>query len=467
MRLTCWSILVVPLLPAWAMGQSSQPTSQAHAPSRRRPPAIQFPTRHAYTRLHPDRVAVLEPLFDPSPAEDWNVLVVYSGGALTLFDPVKNRSLWPAAVPCPNEPELLCLDDRQLVLATSTQIFCLARENGRSRWRIGETTSTAPDDDPEWQSTWIDHIATGSRLISATDRHELVCIDLRNGSVAWREKDGPQTSDMLAADKQHVVVYTERENSGTLTCRSTESGLQIAQSRIAFDGTLQSLQMTHTGTLLAATSTELVAIDPATLKTIWRIPGRPVIYASTLLIDHADIFVSLDGHTLARLDMATGEKQWQTPRVGTAGATILWASRAESRIFAGTPKTLAAFDIATGQLAWQNTGITATCDQPPLAISDGVLSCACTAAAPPPSASQPATSIPTTSQSAVSSPAGCRLVLKWLKFADGPGSESPDSSVTTEPLASFGGVFVRDHAVIVLDGSRLIGYVDATIKSSN
>jgi len=431
------------LLAAQAIGQTSQPAS-----TRRAAPAIEFPLRHAYTRLHPDRVTVLEPRFDPSPLSDCNLLVVYSGGAVMPFDPAQNRPLWPQPLACENEPTLLAVNDRQLILASMTQVFAVARSNGRIQWRVGEKTSTDPNDDPEWQSAWIDHVLTGERLYSVNDRHDLFCIDTRNGALAWRVTDGPHYTGMLAADARHVVTFVENADGASLTCRSAETGVRITGAPFDGGGTIQSLQMTNTGIVLAISSTAITALHPISLRPNWRIPGQPVIFTATLLIDPSGIFVSDDGRSLARFDLEKGTRVWRTPRFPDRNENVLWTEFAGTRIMAATPRIIGVFDLAGGRKIWQSPGDRVINGQPPIVTRDAILT---------------HEFVPPTTRRSSGQPVPLPILIRRFPIESPTSRSVQDAAFTTQPIESFGGLYVRDHVVIVLDGQRLVGYVDASI----
>lgn len=429
--------------------QTSQPI--VHEPVC---PSVTFPLRHGYTRLHPDRVAVLEPRFNGSPAEALKVLVVFSGGEVMLFDPVKNTPLWPAPLRCAYEPTLLTLNDRSLVFATSTQVICVDRSSGVVSWRFGEKTSTNPEDDPEWQATFVDFATAPDRLVVANDRRELTCVNMNHGAIAWRVPDGPQNPGVLVADAQYVVTYDENAVTGWLTCRYIETGNKFHSAPFDRDTTLHSIVDIPGAALLAVTANELVSFDSGTLAVNWRVTGRPVVFSSTLLVHDDSIVVSDDGGSVTRYDARTGEKKWRSGRLAGRNDNVLWTLSTGSRIVAATPRAIAAYDAATGRRIWRRTGSLSMNEQAPVLINGAVLSF-----------ERPAPASRPTSRSVLSQPAAYPLIVRRLGLADGAGGEPPESALITEPLQSFSGIHVRNHAVIVLDGNRLIGYVDASTEA--
>lgn len=417
-------------------------------------PAVQFPLRLAYTRLHPDRVTVLDPRFDTSPAEDMKLLVVYSGGAVMLYDPVTNQALWRDPVNCKYEPALLLLDEKRLVFAITTQVICVARSDGRVLWRVGEKTSTNPDDDPEWQVTLTDFAFAADRLICLNDRRELMCINLPDGSIAWRVPDGPRNPGFLTANNQFVVSYDENAVSGSLTSRHLERGNKFKTAPYDRASNLHFIQRLTDNKLLAVTSKELVSFDSGSLDLNWRVTDRPTILSSTLLIDPGNIFVSDDGKTVTRYLADTGERKWRSTRLATRDDKLLWTVSAGSLIIAATPRVIGALDAGTGRRQWRYSNSQFEIEQSPVLIQDALL---CHGPMAP--ASRPV------SQPALSQPSGNPHILRRIRLVDGASGDSPESTFITQPLQSFGGLCVRNHAVIVLDGSRLIGYVDTSVKT--
>jgi len=416
-------------------------------------PAVQFPLRLSYTRLHPDRVTVLDPRFDTSPAEAIKLLVVYSGGAVMLYDTVTNQALWPAPVNCKYEPALLLLDEKRLVFAITTQLICVARSDGRVLWRVGEKTSTNPDDDPEWQVSLMDFAFAADRLICLNDRRELMCVNLSDGSIAWRVPDGPRNPGYLVADSQFVVTYDENAISGSLTSRSLDTGHTLTTVPFDRDTNLQFIKRISDKKILAVTSKQLVSFDSHSLGMNWRVKNRPTVFASTLLIDGGNIFVSDDGKTLTRYAVETGERKWRSTPLAMQDENLLWTVSAGSMVVGATPRVIGAFDTSTGRSHWRYSNSQFMNEQSPVLIQDALL---CHGLLAP--ASRPST------RPASSQPARIPLVLRRIKLVDGAGGDSPESTLVTEPLQSFGGLHVRNHVVIVLDGNRVIGYVDTTVQ---
>lgn len=425
-----------------------------HAAAQVHVPAVEFPLRHGYTRLHPDRVTVLDPRFDTHPDESMKILVVYSGDAVMPYDPIANKPLWSAPLVCALEPTLLMLDDKRLIFATSTQVICVDRSSGAQRWRVGDKTSTNPEDDPEWQASLIDFAYAADRLICANDRRELMCVNTNDGSIAWRVSDGPRNPGVLVADSQFVVSYDENAAAGSLTCRRLETGEKFKAVPYDRRNTPQFVQKISEPQLLAVTSSELTCFNSGSLALNWRVAGRPLILFSTLLIDGNNVFVSDDGKTLTRYLAETGERRWRSTRLATGNDGILWTVSAGPLILAATPRVIGAFDAGNGRRQWRRTDSQFTHEQSPVLIHDALLTFG-----------RPALPTRPDSQPAATQPIGLPLILRRLNLVDGSGGDAPASTFITESLQSFGGVCVRDHAIIVLDGNRLIGYVDATVKS--
>lgn len=447
-RIATISVMTGWLLASQAAGQTFDFDD---APPPRHVTPLKFPLRHAYIRLHPDRVSVLEPRFDVSPAESAKRLVTYSADAITLYDPVTNLALWPAPVKCAYEPALLLLDENRLVFATNTQVFCAARSDGRILWRVGEKTSTNPEDDPEWQVMLVDFACAADRLVCANDRRELTCINTKDGSIVWRVPDGPGNPGYLTADSQFVVSYDENAASGSLTSRHLETGNKFKSVPYDRETILQFIRRISDTQLLAVTSKQIVSFDSGSLALNWRVADRPVIFTATLLVDGGNIFVSDDGKTVSRFLASTGERKWRTKPLATRNDNVLWTAAAESVVVAATPRALAAYDIDSGRRLWRRSGMQFMNEQSPVVIQDAVLTYE--RLAPP---KQPA------SQPAASQSAGHPLLIRRHSLPDGAGGEPPGSALITVPVQSFGGLYVRNHAIIILDGNRHIGYVDAT-----
>ncbi len=108
-----------------------------------------------------------------------------------------------------------------------------------------------------------------------------------------------------------------------------------------------------------------------------------------------------------------------------------------------------AFDTADGRMIWKAERPPGLEIQSPHVLSDSIVTVT-------------RTSAPTTTSPADEPKPDPRFVhsIRRYRLSDGreipPGKQGP---IAMDDIRSFGGLFVRDRCLVILDGARLIGYV--------
>ncbi|MBN2563633.1 MAG: PQQ-binding-like beta-propeller repeat protein [Phycisphaerae bacterium] len=428
-----------------------------------REPVVPWPVKEAYRRLYPDRVSVLQPVFPDLPETDWDALISYSGGKLEALHARTGRTIWPQPVGCHAQPILLGTDADRYVFATPHRIFALARTTGRLAWGFGQQPPDDAGADPESILEWTKHFMTDRCLYATSDRGDLVCLDPRDGGLRWRVEGAVEASSLLAADDRFVCCATMCPNSQNTATRGTvpiiavrhaDTGRLAREVQLSNDLPVHALSPVCGGMLMAILSNVIVLIDPATGRTSSRIEttGRFVVATSQATANA--LFVSTDGRRITKYHLPDGRVMWKTPRIGADGRAGIWSHASGGLLYAASADALMAFDAADGHPVWRVTEPPGLGLQSPQLTRDAIVTIS------------PETHGPTRDRGVATAPADVDAIpatrYRVRRFDRATGRERPITSGTillTEPLESFGGLFLRNHCLAVLDGSRLIGYV--------
>lgn len=423
-------------------------------------PAVNWPVSNPYNRLHPDRVTVLEA--EGCEARAGDPLMIYSGKALTAFDAAADKPLWPRAVACPTQPAMLRIDAQRCILTTATRVFALNRADGGLAWQFGEEDAADPDSDPESRPAWVDHAVTADAVVCVNDHREIVCLGAADGQLRWRREDGPRGSGTLAVDDRRVVYIDTQSRSCVLRILAIGNGEPLAGVPIDDSRPVQAVRLVPGGPIIAATSAEIVAVDPKTYQIAWR--GRRVenLILSTLQAGPEGLYVSTNGRGIARYDLDTGRKLGETPPIGHPRQEGLWTALYGATLYAASDDALMAFDAADMRMLWQAAEFPGLMVQSPRVSAEDIVVIALA-------------NEPPTTQRAVDGSHGAdgprRFQIRRYRRADGRegpvlrGAAGDETPLVTEPLGSFGGLSVRDHALLLLDGPRVLGYVDSTTSA--
>ncbi|MCZ6815604.1 MAG: PQQ-binding-like beta-propeller repeat protein, partial [Planctomycetota bacterium] len=413
-------------------------------------PKMRWPVTRVYQRLYADPVAVLNPTFSSLPETRWDILLTYSGRSLELRQPATDRALWPRPVECQSEPVLLGMDADRFVLATRNRLFALTRTSGQLAWQVGEPPVEDPNADPETLRSWTEFAMTPTRLFAANDRRELLCINLSDGAILWRKDQGPRAGGSLVADRDRVCFAAWKGRQNTLAVLDAATGEPTRTIFQEEDRPIQTLKLTPDGILLVVLSNGVIAVDPRSGETRWRIDCHDHLVLSTLHVDPEGLFVSSDGRRIDKYDLETGRPIWSTPPLCTNKHGGLWARISGGVLYAASSDTLVAYDTADGQPLWTAAdppGLT----HAPQIVKDAIVTVL------PEKDKAPGRRLPGADEIEET-----RYRLLRFDLRDGrrrPSGHEPEKNL--DHVATFGGLFVRDRCLLILDGNRLIGYVGA------
>jgi len=411
-------------------------------------PTILWPLRPAFTRLYPDRAVVLDPMFTISPGRAWDALIVHSGGHLESRQPMTGRAVWPKPLACRNQPLFIGTVGDRHVFATAHRIFAVARTSGQTAWQIGSDPPDNPADDPESFVSWTCHLLTPRRLLSISDRGEVMCIVTQDGGIAWRATADAQVQEHLAAGGGFVCVVNWRGRRHVITVLDEATGEIRRQIETDTDSPLQAMSFAPDGSLIVVFSGSIVAVDPAEGTIRWRAATAERFVPGTLRCDLDGAMISPDGRRIVKYELASGRPLWATESIGSASGDGLWMESSRGIVYAACGAALAAFDAFDGRVIWSTRSPLGVRAEPPRLCGDSLVTIAAEKGRPGGEAGK-----------ANGDEAGRRLTIRRYRLGD--GVEQPvadDGPIVTEPLESYGGLSLRDGAAVILDGNQLIGY---------
>lgn len=412
-------------------------------------PRVDRPLTHGYSSLHGDRIAVLDPAYPRRADPWWDMLLTWSGEQITCHEPASDRSIWPRPVSCAQQPVLLGMTGRGLVMATSSRLFSISRDRGEALWSIGQDPDPDPKVDPESAPTWVETILTNQCLVAANARGELICVDPGSGAIRWRRADGPRTASGMAADGSRAAIVSTQGPRSQVRILNIEDGSDQAQVDIQDDRPIQSLVLPEGGPLLVFQSRRILAFDPRTGQDAWQIETPDGLVLATLQIAEEGLFISPDGARVAKYDLVTGRRLWMTPPIGSDRREGLWTTLVAGRLLCASANALMTFDDADGRPLWKADDFPGMRSQAPHVVCDGLVLVH----------AQEHRGRRGRTRGGDSSEGRAFRICR-VRLSDGQiESLGADGELVTERIESFGGAFVRDGAVIVVDGQRLIGFV--------
>lgn len=411
-------------------------------------PTVSGSVAPAYHRLFNERVTVLasnDAVTWPGP---WDVLLTHASGRIEARSPINGRNLWSGSAESRGLPLFLGAGPDHYYFAAAHHLFALTRTSGQPAWRYGDEPKDEPSGDPEDIESWTDHVRTQKYTISASDRGDVVCIDSTVGALRWRRSLDGGTASHLTADERFVYCAKWRGRSNRIYVLDLESGALLREIPCEDSRPIQLLRPASNGALLVLLARCAMSVDPSKGEVRWSRATARHYLVSTYIPDVDGFIICDDGRSLVKIDDDTGRTLWRTEPIGEDHRDGLWTALVDDRIVAASRDALRAFDAADGRALWTAEQAAGLRLQSPLVTSDSLISIREEVG---PAAPAPGDDI---------LPRSVRYRISRVSLAD--GAEIPltnDGPLITEPLASFGGLFIRNRALIVLDGERLIGYV--------
>lgn len=437
-----------------------------------------MPTTTSYTRLFPDRVSVLEPMYPDAPETSWDALMTYSAGQVDCRNPANGRSRWPRTSSLPVQPLFVGMDASRYFFATASSVLALTRTSGQTAWQYGREPDDDPNADPESIPAWVHHVLVGDRLYLASDRGEIVCLELSDGSVRWSAESAAPLTAAIVADDKYVCFATWRGGEFRVRALRADDGTTLRTASPSDAWPLYSMMLTRRHQLLLVRPTAISSMDPESGETVWQISAPDHFFLSTLQLDGDTLYVTTDARRISAHDLSDGRLLWRSEPIGPRADQGMWVQRLGGSLFAAASDRLACIDTADGRILWDVPCVGCLKSQAPRVTADGIITVTAMDArrrgagrdADPEEATERA-------EDGQESPRqrGQRYRIGRFDLATGRmldtaarGSVADtggDGRLVTDPAQSFGGVFLRDDAVILLDGSQLVGYVGKATDS--
>jgi outer membrane protein assembly factor BamB/tetratricopeptide (TPR) repeat protein len=429
------------------------------------------PATETYRRLFPDRVALLEPIFPDLPDSRWDALLTYSGRQVEAHHPATGRSLWSQPFPSAAQPVLIGMDAVRYFFATPYRLFALTRTSGQLAWQIGDDPPEDAHADPESIPTYAQYfIADGltadapQLLFAATDRGALTCVDVDTGKIVWENKSAGPPSGQLLVTGNYCCYGIWQGGDHSIVILDASSGRLVRQIKSDEKGPAQSLHATTDlgpPGLLIVRAASIERYDLAAGQSIWKIAVPEHFVTATLQLNADSLIVSSDGRRLTCYDLADASVRWRSSALaGEAGS--LWCRESGGVLFVASDVALVALDADDGRTLWTTPCPAARAVQPPRLLKDRIVVIT-------PEAAQNAKSPRRERPPELGDGEAARYRIQAFRFENGKpaplGSLRPEDAQTpagvilTDPIESFGGLFVRDDALLLLDANRLIGYV--------
>jgi outer membrane protein assembly factor BamB len=364
---------------------------------------------------------------------------------------------------------LLLADAGRLVLAARSRIFALACSDGAQLWQIGRESAPDPRTDPESSLAWTNFCSADDLLYCASDHGDLICVDPNEGAIRWHSRTAARVLVQPTADRRFVCCAFRQGERDAIAVFDAALGKQRRMLSVPGDTPLHALHLVNEDALLVVTSQSIWAFEPATGGLRWRVVTTGRFLPSTFRVHGAAMLVSDDYQSIASYDLASGRVLWRTPPLGKGRGSGLWGEVAGGFLYVTSGSVLAAFDLAAVQAspdsapadggflrpAWQVSDAAALATYPPLAA--GGLIVIASPVRPERVVEGERAPASASSQSAE------RYVIKAYGQTDGREAELAEGArLVTEPLSNFGGMYLRENALVLLDGNRLIGYVGET-----
>lgn len=417
------------------------------------------PLSSAYDRLFPDRVAILEPLQPELPGSGWDDVLTVSGGQLDCRHPATGRSRWPRPFAMKlSHPVLVGMDASRYYLATVTRLFALTRTSGQLAWEFGETPPDDPMLEPEMVPSWLHQCIVGELFLAASDRGRVVCLSTLDGTLRWSADLGSAPAAPIVADERHVCMAFSQGVELRVAVLDVRAGRLLRTLQPADSWPLQALLLPRADRLLLVRSTSIQCMDVTKGKALWRVTTPEHFHLSTLQADADALYVSTDARRIQAHDLDDGRILWRSQPIGTRADQGIWAQRVQGAIYAAGADRLSCIDAADGRTRWEAAAPGCLKAQAPRFSAETVVTVAPLDAARSRRAEVESDRRAATEQEADPREQGKRYRIRRYDLASGTELPMTDSGeLLTEPIDSFGGMILRDHSLLLIDGNRLIG----------
>ncbi|OWY72883.1 hypothetical protein B7486_00640 [cyanobacterium TDX16] len=406
--------------------------------------------RETYKRLFAEKAVVLDPVFDDLPHTTWDSMLVAVSGQVEARHAVTGRGLWPRPLGTKSLPSLLGMDASRFILSTPWRIFAVTRTSGQVSWAFGNEPDDDPMLEPEETSPWSQQILMAERLYCASDRGQIVCVELSDGTVRWSLRAESSLAGPIAVDERYLCFPTWQGSELVVTVVNADTGKALRTLRPSDAWPMQAMRMTRRHRLLIVRSTSIQCFDLDASKSEWIIQAPDHFTLSTLQLDSDSLYVSPDGRRVNKYDLDDGRLVWSSSAIGKASDQAIWVGRSRGVLYIAGQDRLEALDCADGHGLWSASAPGCLGVQSPRLAADSIITIS----------AEPQRRQARAVEDEVDKDRRVYRICRYSLETGARLSMKDGESAVTEPVGAFGGLHVRDKAVILLDGSMLIGYVD-------
>lgn len=300
------------------------------------------------------------------------VLTILASLTLTACSPQMMGVSWPGVT----------VDQDTIYLAMSQQVMAVRVDNGSLIWRYPEKAEArrlffAPPEVANGQVIAGDYLNTlhalnresgieawnftqakgrfvggalvvGDTLMVPNGDHSLYALD-KNGKLLWSYKTGNALWARPVSDGKTVFfpsmdhkMYAVDVTTGKEVWSADLGGAVTASPALTSDGTL----------LVGTLSNELLALDAASGKVLWRFATQAAVWATPITSDGSVYFGDLSGSVYA-IDSAKGTQIWKADQIGKSidASGVLTPN---GMIFVSEDGNVAAFGFK-GERLWTKT----------------------------------------------------------------------------------------------------------------
>jgi outer membrane protein assembly factor BamB len=191
---------------------------------------------------------------------------------------------------------------------------------------------------------------------------DLRALDVRNGSIRWSTRIGPDHGVAIATSSGMVVVEEGRCDVATINIVGLDATTgQRRWEHVGIANGSADADLGAGGGVVAVreSPSRLVGLDVTTGAVVWAAPGPPDDpRGEPVVTDTAALVLVRDPATLHALDRATGHERWQSPP--TLGGEVIGLTADESTAVvtmlvsaSGSAKNeIIAYDLADGMQRW-------------------------------------------------------------------------------------------------------------------
>jgi len=430
------------LVPLWAVEPGTRPSQSVAAFGVTDRPRLDWPLREGYRRIYPDKVVVLSPRYAPGGCRSDGPVLTYAGGRVEAIHPFKGQPMWPAAVVVEAEPVLLETDHERCLLASPRRVYSLASADGSVQWSYGDDAPDDPLADPESQPALREMVVAGEVLVVASGS-DLIGLDRSDGAVRWRKGLESAPVFVRAADRGDTVLCITRggrrvrlltiaANTGRLLAESTWEEADPPAALWPLDG--QACAVAFSGAFWL--------VDRRAERPAIRITAAQSLRTAGLHAAGGGLVVVAGDGSVECFRPGFKEARW-TYRIPRSWENTLWSDADDRSVVVAAGRTVVALDALSGRLRWRQRLPELVVDLELTLVADSLLICR--------------------RDAELMNGAGARRYrLQRLDLGDGRyAGVVHGGDLLTPPVSSFGGMFVREGALILLDGRTLIGYVQA------